>query len=1123
MLYPPRHTRPSSPPFSTTGSSQVTTTHQPKLNVVTRLAIEGKARQGHDGASVKMYLKLSIPMDSVSPGSTIPLFAEENLKLLSAQVHPLDANSVPYNFSSSASPILNSASRALNLPARSPKSYLSLFGVSASTASVHSSRSSSSTSTGTASPPLDDRYTGHIIVSGYNISYILPKDFPPRFIGDESALRVSTFSAAKMRRGSVSERNNMHFMAAIDLFVPFTSRPPRAPFLISLPLPRCLSNNVKLRIFPPSATNTSASMASLSSAEEDPGAWELTSEPHVTRATTRVSRSGSYGNMADDESSDSSYAEGASGGIVVHGTFPSTDRLRVRWAPPTKTITVNGDGRRRVGVKEAKGEMSILVLGKARDPQSEREGILVKLEHKGTCKGVWFPGVATMLGMDVGLNAPGSDVVWAPGEEAKWTVSGGTGYTGFDIGPSSTPVSRQPSLEFPSSSGLLQAPPMTSRQSSSSSTSSLLRAPLPADQLPDYSFEGSPTSLTPSGTLSSISSVPVTSEGRSRASSNAKPSPRPPAVPITVHINMNDIIPPAKNVFTFTISGTVLVVPKMHSRSPSEHKMNSSSGSEDEANLVPMVLPRFSVLAADSESISTIIRNETDNATVEVYNIAGDLRDAQTRRTVLQRNGMTRCGSDGGRIALRPIAQLSLPTRSRGELALDSSRLSPFPRTSTGPREPVIRPSYTAHHQTTSMRRQRSGPLMIPAIDVTVTPLHLGDSKLPNAHAVRLRLHAPPDADSDWLEFGLTREVGSTTPSGTLSIDSADQPEIGVEIVSVSVDDVPARFENRVLGKKEMTPSIDLGNTVTESRQSDWVAWIRCQVGEQGGRLLVDYVVKQCMDRKFTTRAIKEKAPVIDKPWVNILVPTFTLPIGRMDVTVESTTGIESLNSNFAYHCRTPAGYRLLHYSLEEFFCPKVNLVLLSGPSRVGTGLLHLRKLALFLGILPIVLLFMFLSNLGSEFRLMRQSFNLLATHSNSSWQQSPTLTTETVFVTTTIFTSQSSSLSHPPPALTAPSTQTVTPTHFVSHEDSIISPSSRPVERSTPTLVIEDPKPSSDPSLPDSSGSSLLPANVLPFNWALPPDLISSAQRSWEKLVGNLGVVWQVFRTVYHYPLDPP
>ncbi|KAI6045608.1 hypothetical protein EDC04DRAFT_2877034 [Pisolithus marmoratus] len=979
-----RHTRASSPPLSTTGSSQITTTNQPKLNVVTRLAIEGKARQGHDGASVKMYLKLSIPMDSVSPGSTIPLFAEENLKLLSAQVHPLDANSVPYNFSSSASPILNNAARALNLPARSSKSYLSLFGMSVSTASVHSGRSSSSTSTGTASPPLDDRYTGHIIVSGYNISYILPKDFPPRFVGDDSALRVSTFSAAKMRRGSVSERNNIHFMAAIDLFVPFTSRPPRAPFLISLPLPRSL-------------LNISASMASLSSAEEDPGSWELTSEPHVTRTTTRVSRSGSYGSMADDESSDSSYVEGATGGIVVQGTFPSTDRLRA-----------NGDGRRRVGVKEVKGETSVLVLGKARDPQSEREGILMKVEYKGTCKGVWFPGVATMLGMDV--------VVWAPGEEVRWTVSGGVGYTGFDVGPPSTPVSRQPSLEFPSSSGLLQAPSMAARQNSSSSTSSLLRAPLPADQLPEYSFEGSPTSLTPSGTLSSIIA----------ASSNAQPPLRPPAVPITIHINMNDIIPPAKNVFTFTIAGTILV---------------------DEASLVPIVLP------PDSESISTIIRNETDGATVEVYNIAGDLRDAQTRRTVLQRNGMTRCGSDGGRIALRPIAQLSLPTRSRAELALDSSRLSPRPRPSTGPKEPVIRSPYPAHPQPTLTRRQRNGPLMIPSVDVTVIPLCLEDSKLPNAHAVRLCVQAPPDADSDWLEFGLAREMGSTAPPGTSSIDTVDQPQIDVEIVSVSVDNVPVRFRE---------PPIDLGNTLTEDRRSDWVTWIRCQVGEQGGRLLVDYVVKQHADQKSTIHAIKKKARAMDKSCMNILVPTFTLPIGRMDVTIDSTTDMNSLDSNFAYHRQTPGGYRLLHYTLEEFFCPKVTL-------------------------------------------------------------QFPAPATETVYVTTTVFTPPQGSSLNPPPLSTSSSARTATPTHFVFYDDSIISPSSRPVERNIPTPVVEASDPSSDPSSLDSSGSSLLPVNLLPFNWALPPDLIPTAQRNWEKLVGGLAVVWQAFRTVYHYPLDPP
>jgi len=152
--------------------------------------------------------------------------------MLGSEVHPIDNNSVPYNFSSSTSPLLNNTARALNLSARSQKSYLSVFGLPASSASVMSpsraSSSSTSTSHGTSVPPLDDKYTGHILVSGYNISYVLPKEFPPRF-GEDSAIR---FSTAKMRRGSVGERNNMNFMAGIDLWVPYVSRPPKAPYLV---------------------------------------------------------------------------------------------------------------------------------------------------------------------------------------------------------------------------------------------------------------------------------------------------------------------------------------------------------------------------------------------------------------------------------------------------------------------------------------------------------------------------------------------------------------------------------------------------------------------------------------------------------------------------------------------------------------------------------------------------------------------------------------------------------------------------------------------------------------------------------------------------------------------------
>ncbi|KAH7889518.1 hypothetical protein F5I97DRAFT_1994999 [Phlebopus sp. FC_14] len=878
-----RHARTLSPPPSTTGSSQFTSTQQPKLNVVTRLAIEGNVRQDRDGASIKMYLKLSIPMDSVSPGSTVPLFPEENLKLLSAQVHPMDNNSVPYNFSSTTFPMLNNAARTLNLPARSQKSYLSVFGLPTSSASLlRSSRASSSAASSGVndSSALDERYTGHIIVSGYNIAYILPKDFPPRFGVDDSAMRVSTFSAAQMRRGSVSERNNMHFMAAIDLLVPLISHPPRAPYLISIPVPRCLSNHVKLRIYPPTSTNTSSSMASLSSAEEDPGAWELTSDPHVTRTTTRASRSGSYADMADDESSDSSvYADGATGSIAVQGTFPSTERLRVRWAQPTRTVDKDGGGRRRVGVKEAKGEMTTLVLSKARDPLSGRDGVLMHVEYKGTCKGVWFPGVATMLGMDVGLEAKGSDVVWAPGEEAKWTVTGGAGFTGFDVGPPSAPPSRQPSVEFQAEvapNGRPHASAVSTRHDSSSSTSSLLRAPLPADNLPDYSFEGSPTLLTPSDTLSSIDSIPLTSGARSRASSDAQAqSTYPPALPLTIHLNMNDIIPPAKALFTFTITGTILVISRARYYPPNSH--TTYSGSDSESDLVPIVLPRFSVLAADLETTTAIIRNGSNGANVEVYNISGDLRDAQTRRTVLQQGGTTRCGPNGGRIALRPISRLAIPKRGVIEPDVDGSLLKP--NSPQGTPKSGGSPLPVASVNGELVRRRRHGPLVIPIVEATVTLLYFGGAKHPTGHAVRMCLHFPCNTESEWLEFGLARPPGMSETS----------PELQLEIVSVTVDGVTTRFDSSALIEGDKSAVINMDPPFGEKNRNDWITWIKVYVGDQGGQVAVDYIVQEINghtsgnDRKGKAKAREE---------LSIIIPTFALAIGRLEVTVEMTPGM---------------------------------------------------------------------------------------------------------------------------------------------------------------------------------------------------------------------------------------
>lgn len=189
-----------------------------------------------------------MPLDSVTPGSTIPLFPgaylglfwlshahgflEENLKILTSQVHPLDNNSVPYNFSSTVSPLLHNAARALNLPARSHESFNSTFNIAKSNGHSSSIRSSKSESSEHA-PPVDVQYTGHILVSGYNISYVLPKVFiPHRRAGSDEEGEGFSRTPAGRRRPSIGERNQAQFMAAIDMWIPFLSKPMRYPYLV---------------------------------------------------------------------------------------------------------------------------------------------------------------------------------------------------------------------------------------------------------------------------------------------------------------------------------------------------------------------------------------------------------------------------------------------------------------------------------------------------------------------------------------------------------------------------------------------------------------------------------------------------------------------------------------------------------------------------------------------------------------------------------------------------------------------------------------------------------------------------------------------------------------------------
>jgi len=169
-------------------------------------------------------------------------FAEENVKILESEVHPLDQSSVPYNFSSATSPLLHNAARALNLPARSPHSYLTLFDHRSNASSRFVS--SPSTSSDADVPLLEEKYTGHILVSGYQVSFVLPSELPPLFKlgsrfengGDYTPLPTKL----RGRRASISEKNVILFMAGINMMVPYLTHPQRAPWLVRLvPMSQC--------------------------------------------------------------------------------------------------------------------------------------------------------------------------------------------------------------------------------------------------------------------------------------------------------------------------------------------------------------------------------------------------------------------------------------------------------------------------------------------------------------------------------------------------------------------------------------------------------------------------------------------------------------------------------------------------------------------------------------------------------------------------------------------------------------------------------------------------------------------------------------------------------------------
>ena len=673
----------------------------------------------------------------------------------------------------------------------------------------------------------------------------------------------------------------------------------RLALQVNVPVPRCLNNYLSLKVFPP-PNHLSSSAASLASNPNEE--WDINCNPPLRTSEHKrsLSRStgSSYQHFADDESSDSS----GSGydWTRIKGTFLTTDALVIRWALPPVESPQTSDERRRVGWKEVKGEMTCAVLddgsgkGKSRGrsgASDDDEGVVMQLEYTGTCKGVVHSTSAWLLAFDVQLSAGDCEVTWAPGEKQQWTVSGGKCFTGWWVGPppKQTPApSRRPSMSSEAPSIRVQPSTPKAKANSgkkeeqrwSSSSSSLLRAPLPSldDSLSESSPNIEPTPLS-SLNSSAVTTVPSSPEKRSRASSVAHEEEEPrifsPKVPVSIHVDTGRMIPPQTGSFTFTISGSVLVKPP----EKSFHLRRSFTGSDD-SDSDPITLPQFRVVYTEKQMVSSIVRNDMASAALDIYNITGSLSDPQTRKTVVQPRGQTKLGNDGARLAVHAITSPDIrPYSSMRDRSVDIA----------GRRTPnglFSRPSSAMSTRSTPRRRTRTdGKTEIAHAVATVTPEFASEhDAVPTEYEVRLvaDVDADPDGDTEWFAFGLPRPVHTAGETKDVELPK-------VNITKVTLDGIAVHYETSMVEKPgEKLPV--LGFPLGDEAPKDSMTWVQVHLGEaEGGKILVEYCVS--MPERLGEKGQKGKAKKMDAALLDVLLPTFELPVGKMEVRVPEAKG----------------------------------------------------------------------------------------------------------------------------------------------------------------------------------------------------------------------------------------
>ncbi|CEH12072.1 THUMP domain-containing proteins [Ceraceosorus bombacis] len=228
--------------------------------VCKKLAIHGKAEK--EGARYTLYMHIEMP--ELAKPRSYPLFPDKDVTLLQFSIDKLT--------SSGAAPMLSS------------------------TAAIAASRLNMKLGAGGVDDEGPDAQSQSLKVTTANYHICLNA--------------AATASAPTGDETAKKEPVKQGYLVILHLRVPFTAQPPQSPFVVRLPMPRCLNNKLRFDLNPEIFGSDGII------ADVQPG----TMRPSKSRPT-----SAGVGGHGED------------GTAVIQGPFPSTADVIIRWEGPTKS------------------------------------------------------------------------------------------------------------------------------------------------------------------------------------------------------------------------------------------------------------------------------------------------------------------------------------------------------------------------------------------------------------------------------------------------------------------------------------------------------------------------------------------------------------------------------------------------------------------------------------------------------------------------------------------------------------------------------------------------------------------------------------------------------------------